>query len=162
MHNLHYLTIKADNPEEACDEVESIIMEWGNDNNWRSICGCISEDNEVHIQEADGCFPPGAAETLDDVAKKIKSWVDNFQYGSVIKEKLVKFHIEEEALTGNDWFILQQYCRFKGDQIDFKQSPFDLWEAEYRSWELDECGLTNLMEQSDGSKRYVVFLDMHS
>jgi hypothetical protein len=162
MHNLHYLTIKADSPREACDIVENIIVEWGNENNWRSICGCISEDNEIYIHDEADSFAPGKTETLSDVTKRIKSWVDNFQYDSVIKEKLVKFQIEEEALTANDWWLLQQYCKFKEEQVKFKQHTFALWQSEYRSWELDECGLTNLMEHNDAEKRYVVFLNMHS
>jgi hypothetical protein len=33
---------------------------------------------------------------------------------------------------------------------------------EFNRWQLDEFGLTDLTGESEGAKRYLVFLDMHS
>jgi hypothetical protein len=43
MHNLHFVITTADSPEDACNNVETLISDFGNENNWRTVCGCVSE-----------------------------------------------------------------------------------------------------------------------
>jgi hypothetical protein len=161
MHNLHLITINAESSEDACDSVECEIESFGNENNWRAICGCISEDNEVYISDSDfGRYAPAENMTLADVEKLIKNWASHFSCN--ITEILVKFHLDEESLTSMDWFMFRQYCGFKSEQLDFQNQTFDLWTSEFRSWQLDECGLTNLIDSESKEKKYVVFVDMHS
>ena len=50
MHNIHFVKVKANSGEEACQVVENLLMDFGTDNNWRDFCGAVSEDNEVYIQ----------------------------------------------------------------------------------------------------------------
>ena len=160
MHKLHLITTKADSPEDACNEVENEIVDFGNDNNWRTICGCISEDNEIYIHEEDGAFAPEKGMRISDIENMIKGQVRSFGYDAT--EVLVKFHIDDEILSAQDWWLLKQFCDFKEHQIDFNNEKFNIWEIEYRYWQLDENGLTNFIKQSDGDKRYIVFIDMHS
>jgi hypothetical protein len=161
MHNLHLVTINAETPQEACDSVESEIETFGNENNCRSICGCVSEDNEVYIANDDwGRYPPDKNMTITDVEKMVNNWVSRFPYD--ITEILIKFHLNEESLTSMDWVMFRQYCGFKSEQLDFQQTPFHIWTSEFRSWQLDECGLTNLIDNDSHEKKYVVFVDMHS
>ena len=161
MHNLHLITIRADTPKDACNELENEIVEWGNENNWRTICGSISEDNEIYIHDKEyGRFTPAKNMKISDVGKMIKGWVGSFGYNPT--EALFKFHMDQQTLSSQDWWLLGEYCDFKQHQIDFYREKFNIWETEYRSWELDENGLTSLIRQNEGKKRFVIFLDMHS
>ena len=56
MHNLHLVRVYASDPQDACNTVENEIMEWGNENNWRTIGGCISEDGEIYIVDPSDTF----------------------------------------------------------------------------------------------------------
>jgi hypothetical protein len=46
MHTLHFIVIQADSAADAASDVESEIIQWGNENNWRSIGGVASEDGQ--------------------------------------------------------------------------------------------------------------------
>ena len=161
MHTLHLMTIAADSPQEACINVDNEIVEWGNENNWRTICGCVSEDDQVYIHDKEyGSYHPQPGTTLQSIGKMIKGWTNTFDYNAT--QQLVKFRIEQETLSAHDWWLLQEYCRFRSDSKYFTDSSFDIWETEYRSWQLAESGLTNMIRSDDGNKKYVVFIDMHS
>jgi hypothetical protein len=43
MHNLHFILIKADAARDAGFEAESLILGWGDENNWRRVGGIASE-----------------------------------------------------------------------------------------------------------------------
>jgi len=161
MHNLHLVTIRADTPKAACQEVENEITEWGNENNWRTICGCVSADNEIYLHDKEyGRFHPEAGMTIADIKKMVKSWALTFGYDII--PVLLKFKIEEDSLQAHDWWQLKEYCRFRSEKEYFTASKFNIWETEYRSWELDQNGLTNMIEHREGKKKFVVFVDMHS
>ncbi len=161
MHNLHLITIRADTPKAACNEVENEIVDFGNENNWRTICGCISENDEIYVHDKEyGRFHPEPGTTIKGIEIMVKRWANTFEYN--ISPVLLKFQIEESSLEAHDWWELKEYCRFRCDKKYFTSNRFNIWETEYRSWELDENGFTNLIRQSDGNKRYVVFIDMHS
>ncbi len=48
MHNLHFILVRASSGEKACQDAENQIIDFGTDNNWRTMCGAVSEDNEVY------------------------------------------------------------------------------------------------------------------
>ena len=48
MHNLHILVTRAHSATQAEDDVKSYLDGWGDEDNWRTICGSVSQDNEVH------------------------------------------------------------------------------------------------------------------
>ncbi|MBX9726454.1 MAG: hypothetical protein K2X09_04240, partial [Rickettsiales bacterium] len=54
MHNLHLILVNADSAEDAASSAASETIEWGNDNNWRSIGGVVSEDGADMIQNHEG------------------------------------------------------------------------------------------------------------
>ncbi len=159
MHSLHLITIAADTAENACSEVESMIIDFGNENNWRTICGCISEDDEVYIQEED-VFAPEKKMTITDVEKMVKDWVNNFNYNPT--EALVKFHLEADVLSSYEWLIIEKYAEHRKNLIDYNNIKDDFWHCNYRDWQLTENGVTNLVDEREGNKCYVVFIDMHS
>ena len=161
MHNSHFIVIEAESFEEACENVESEIAEWGNENNGRAICGCIDEnENTYRTKEGRWSIP----ETLKQCIDRIKFAADDFDYGGSLPVVMAKFKIDENTMSSTDWWMLQKYCEFKRDQLDFNHKSFNLWEDEYQSWQLSDFGITNLMhgEHVEGMKKYLVVIDMHS
>ena len=57
MHNLHFILVRASSGEKACQDAENQIIDFGTDNNWRTMCGAVSEDNEVY-DAGDGRYEP--------------------------------------------------------------------------------------------------------
>jgi hypothetical protein len=55
MHNLHFLLIKADAAIDAAAEADSLILDWGDEDNWRSIGGVASEDGSDDIENHRRC-----------------------------------------------------------------------------------------------------------
>src|SRR5271166_4951267 len=53
MHNLHFILIKADSAAKAASAAENAILDWGNDNNGRSVGGIASEDGSDDIENHD-------------------------------------------------------------------------------------------------------------
>jgi hypothetical protein len=167
MHNLHYLVTRADSPQEACSQVESEISEWGTENNWRTICGCVSEDNVIH-SEGQGRWEPTEKDTIETINLQVSQWMNDDEYN---KEN---FNICSKGKSDNpfEWYGAKKYCEQqfqKGMTMNSikhdNRETFDVLKDEYYSWSLNECGVTLLdvsqLENDGGSKLYVVFLDMH-
>jgi 2,4-dienoyl-CoA reductase (NADPH2) len=57
MHNLHFIVVRSSSGEEACKQAENEIIDFGTDNNWRTMCGAVSQDNEVY-DAGDGRYRP--------------------------------------------------------------------------------------------------------
>ena len=74
MHHLHLVTVKAEDHEDAQDQVSSFIDDWGNENNWNAICGSVCEDGSINVT-GDGRFPPEENETFDSITKVIEVWI---------------------------------------------------------------------------------------
>ncbi len=53
MHNLHFILIKADAATDAAFEAENLILDWGDENNWRCVGGIASEDGSDDIENHD-------------------------------------------------------------------------------------------------------------
>ena len=168
MHNLHYLVTRADTPQEACSQVESEISEWGTDNNWRTICGCISEDNVIH-STGEGRWKPELENTIENINLQVTEWMNDDEYNKS------NFDICSRGNSNNafEWYGAKKYCEQqfqKGMTLNSikhdKRETFDVLKDEFYSWSLNECGVTSLdvsqLENDGGSKLYVVFLDMHS
>lgn len=168
MHNLHYLVTRAENAQEACSQVESEISEWGTDNNWRTICGCISEDNEVY-STSEGRWTPKEGTTISDINRQVTEWMNEDEY----EKKRFDICARGESENSFDWYGAKKYCESqyqKGTTLNSikhdKRETFDVLKDEYYSWALNECGVTlldysGLNTEAGGSKLYVVHLDMH-
>jgi len=168
MHNLHYLVTRAENPEEACSQVESEIYEWGTDNNWRTICGCISEDNVIH-STGQGRWEPKETDTLEKINLQVTKWMNDDEYNKKTFDKCSSGQDENSF----DWYGAMKYCEQqfqKGMTLNSikhdKRETFDVLKDEFYSWSLNECGVTlldysGLDTEAGGSKLYVVYLDMH-
>src|SRR5271165_6865863 len=53
MNNLHFILIKADSAAKAASKAESLILDWGDENNWRCVGGIASEDGSDDIENHD-------------------------------------------------------------------------------------------------------------
>lgn len=167
MHNLHLVVINATSIDEAYDETNLKVLEWGGENNWFEICGAIDEDGIVY-NESVGRFPPDSynlrslADINNFVINKINE-VDNL-WG--LENKVINL---EDKLSSSEWYRIltqieniyqrQRFIEINGG-VDYS---FDVLEGEYRGWEFDYFGVTQVENGLDkGGKKYVVFVDIHS
>lgn len=189
MHNLHLCVVRAATAKEAEEKVEQKISGWGDANNWRAICGSVSEDNEVHFSGDESYSPSRLG--LTTVAK-INAW-----FGKLIDEPYfmadecrkilgqLATQPEQVPLTS----ILSAQCylnhllqvgnvktalrrnstrRFLGGGLPPEsEAKADVFRISFYGWDLSEVGITHLdrcdlSDENCGGKRYVVFVDMHS
>ena len=172
MHNLHFIVVKAETGKDACDEAESFISDWGNENNWRTMCGAVSEDNEV-FDAKDGRYRPDEdTNTIAKINKHIQAWLKDDFWSITAKKKLASGK-KVENFTTNELYSLKKYAEFLYEVKIFKQvkayrrkegekisRKFNVLEDNFFAHTYDECGVTQA-EQGEG-KTWVVFCDMHS
>lgn len=175
MHNLHYVVVKAETAEDAVSEVETMISDWGTENNWRSFGGCVSEDNEVYIVPPTGTWgnsrwAPEENHTIEMINQQVREWLKPDKHYQDIFDKCVSGDIGSPF----DWYGAMKYCehKFHSAQHEIKGREFDVLHDEFYDWHFDECGVTHFMTkqfdrrnldyEDPKHKRYVVFVDMHS
>ena len=166
MHNLHYVVVNAESGEDACNAVENEIVEWGNENNWRCIGGCVSSDNEVYINDRHSRWIPEPNHTIDMINEQVEKWLEPEQYYKDQFNKCV-----EGDSSPFDWYGAKKYCKhmyeFTQTKHFMKEGKFDVLQNSFFEWSLDECGVTHidisqLKDDDPTLKQYVVFVDMHS
>lgn len=177
MHNLHFILIKADSATDAATEAENAILDWGNDNNWHCIGGIAAEDGSDDIENhADGSwglsfleeekaipregtyFSRAVAfliaeitEPLTDLFAKLRELSDRLRaFDPQIASGFELWRISRDVQDLSD-LVISRKARERGNDI-----------PELREWQFDQFGLTDLTGGSDGARRYLVFLDMHS
>lgn len=178
MHNLHILVTDATSPEEAYDKVESCIQDWGNENNWRTICGSVSRVGEIHSTN-EGRYCPNrvlgadsnsvafikdavgvtqAEKNLNALQGILRGWMtmpqDTTELQQIAADMFSGKPVESFNLYQLKEYVLLQYAK--------ASSPTDnIWGSSFREWELAECGVTQLVDDH-AQQLYAVFLDMHS
>jgi hypothetical protein len=175
MHNLHYLLVEADNGQEACGYAEGQIESFGDENNWRTICGATRINGEIYNTK-EGRWE---AVSLDEIKKGLVDAIFNTSGEEDFSEKcfheaLAKFNAKQK-MTGMDWYYVRKYaeeagakvdCLSQGGKVDLTPEAFDPFEHEDRSWKLDEFGVTHLLhgnEDPENKKNlWLVAVDMHS
>ncbi len=189
MHNLHLILINADSAEDAASSAENEILQWGNDNNWRSIGGVASEDgaDDIDCHESKG-YP---LSLLDDEEKVPKEGT-YFQRAIAYLTQSITDPIRLCCSLAEDYPNMKAALHAIADRLyDFDPDTGSsqlMWEAsralkqmeqildargtladasaggipEFYSWQFDEYGLTDMTHNTQGAKRYLVFLDMHS
>lgn len=187
MHNHHFILVKADSAAEAASTVESELLEWGNDNNWRTIGGIASEDGSDDVENHEGAgWPLSFLDGEEDVPKEGTYFSRAVAYvRHSITEPISLIYMPDLAYPD----LRSAFKALSNSLRDFNPdtgSSHELWvighnldhlsklldsraaiEAgtdipEFYEWQFDQVGLTDLTSQSEGSKRYLVFLDMHS
>ena len=177
MHNLHLVRINATSPQEACNRVESEIMDFGNENNWRCIGGCVSEDNEVYDHDNFSRWKPSTETeegekpfcSIEALNKRVREWLKTDSDDYYKKELIEAIDNGERKLSEitdrMELYAIGQYIEKRKALSDVDDiETFDVLKGTYRDYEYDECGLTSMdySEKSEGEKTYIVFIDMHS
>ena len=177
MHNLHLVVVYAETPEDACINVEDSLMDFGTENNWRCIGGCVSEDNEIHDDDGDsrwypsytdneGNKPYGSIEALNEMMRKHIKEDNTFSHKKDLIEAIDNGDKKLSEITDSmDLYYLKEYINNRSSTILLSNpSEFNVLEDEYKAYKYDDVGVTDLRwsEKGEGEKTYVVFVDMHS
>lgn len=170
MHNLHLVVTKADNAQDACDYVESQIQDFGNDNNWRTICGCLSSKGKAHDQTdpLSGRWSPHHNEfnTLAKLNKMVEGWMKPDYESQTAREKIKKGQTNFSTWNTGDLASLKRYVSELQQIAKLKQSKkgkvvkgFNVLKDELYPYQYTEMGVTQM--EGDGKETFVVFVDMH-
>ena len=161
MHNLHFVVTSAKSPQEAVNNVENEIEEWGNENNWRSFGGCISEDDEAFIAPDSYSRWTPEGFTIDMINNMVAKWLAPLKHH---EEAFIKCSKGDEP-EKFDWYSAKKYCEsmYQRKVNNIKDGEFDVLNQEFFDWQFNECGVTHIdvSESKNGLKKYVVFVDMH-
>lgn len=178
MHNLHLIRVRAESPKQACSMAESFIEDFGNENNWRSIGGCVSEDDETYDRDEmygsrwkpsytddKGNKPYGSIKALNEIIiNTIKSDRDNF-YGKEIVADIDNGKVRLSDV--NESYKLYQLGKFIENQKalcslgeGFDIDTFNVLKDEYKEYQYTEVGITDCYDER-GDKTYIVLVDMH-
>jgi hypothetical protein len=165
MHNLHFVKVKANSGEEACQEVENLLMDFGNENNWRTFCGAVSEDNEVY-NAGDGRYQPKDTDyiTIEKINECVNDWIKSTFYGETARLKFEKGETNLSEWHSHELWSLSKLAEHLSEAHSFKEKPFDCMKDDcFFSYKYDECGFTDCTwSANDGDKVWFVFVDMHS
>jgi len=165
MHNIHFVKVKANSGEEACQVVENLIIDFGTENNWRTMCGAISEDNEI-FNSGDGRFEPKDTDyqSIDKINEAVNKWAESSFYGETAKLKFDKGETNLSEWNEMELWSLSKWAKHLFEAHPFREKPFDCMKDDtFFSYQYDECGFTDLTHSaSDGDKVWIVFIDMHS
>jgi hypothetical protein len=177
MHNLHFILIKADSAEDAASDAENLIVDWGNENNWRTVGGVAAEDGSDDIENHDD---GGWGLTFLDEDKNVPKEGTYFSRAvayllSDIKEPLAKLpatllelsdrlrSFDPQATGGFELWRISRDLQELSELMDSRSAhTCGAQIPELREWQFDQFGLTDMTGQSAGDRRYLVFLDMHS
>jgi hypothetical protein len=187
MHNLHFILIKADSATEAASEAENLILDWGDENNWRSVGGVASEDGcddiDNHgdarwglcfLDEEEGIPKEGTyfnravaylnREITEPVTFAFAPYSTHTDPNSAIDELADRLRSFDPDLGNtNDLWGIGRNLKHLSELIDSRRARAQGKAIpQFYDWQLDAFGLTDMTEQSAGAGRYIVFLDMHS
>jgi hypothetical protein len=85
---LHFIVVRADSAKEAAEDVTSEIINWGNEDNWRSIGGIASEDGSDDIDH--GTFEDDETEMLVSPEGDMEVFFDDVDMKSELDEPKFK------------------------------------------------------------------------
>ncbi len=164
MHNLHFIVLHANSGAEACERATTFISDWGNENNWREMCGAVSQSNSVY-STGEGRYQPKENMTIDDCNNIYKTWFADEGYGNVAADK---FRAGETNIYEWDnyelWSLkhLAEYlCQTHGR--GGSAIGFDVLRDNFYYCHFDHTGVTQVDDYiHEGGERWVVFVDMHS
>lgn len=156
MHILHFVCIAAESPEDACDTIETYIDDFGTDDNYSRIGGCISEDNEIYIHDHAAAFLPDDEQF--NTTEQVRQLVISGMTGLKTKEEIIE-ELRKESANINmikEWAILKEEITLSDP------TTFDLWNDNFFDSHYDRFGYTQCHYDRDSDmKKFVVFVDMH-
>mgnify|MGYP003628228438 CR=1 FL=1 len=180
MHNLHLVRVKKASHKDACDYVDSYISGWGDENNWFSVGGSICEDGTVSDYDDYARWVPGglnleSLNTMCNEALKGTKFTNKHSeemIDSVLKSTTKGLLQDGSALGGpwdTEWLALLRTREFLNFLLRTRSArgkgPYDVLTSDgFFEHDYGEFGLTNDVESdpAEGSKTYIVLIDMHT
>jgi hypothetical protein len=187
MHNLHFISIKADSATDAASEAENHMFDWGNDNNWRCVGGIASEDGSDDIENhEDARWPLTFLDAEEGVPKEGTYFSRAVAYLNREITEPVTLTCEPFSTHPDLRSAIAELCDMLRAFDPEHGNRSDLWRVgrnlehltelmdgrnavkhgeelpQFYEGQFDRFGLTDLSDQSEGARRYLVFLDMHS
>ena len=161
-HNIHYFHLFAENAEDACNIVENEILEWGNENNWRTVLGAIDR-NGVKFENEKDTSSWEIPNSFAEIEKEILEERDVSDYEIQEFKKLIDKYLTSGKLSESEWSMLGYYAKLFEDEASLDKFSLDDWDT-FRAYEYDSPGLTNIEygPDHDGLQDYIIYIDMHS
>ena len=161
MHNLHFVRTKAKGPKTAIIDVECAIENWGDENNYRRVFGCVNKRGKKTIVDKEARW---TYITYKDTKKILE---DTYSIPDPDALRVWEKVYEKEP-EGFEWYQIKKYAEWKLhrrwadlDIVSSYPRKFNIWRDTFADWDLSEIGLTEIRTSDDG-KDYIVFVDMHS
>ncbi|WP_192485130.1 MULTISPECIES: hypothetical protein [Cysteiniphilum] len=163
MHNLHFIVTNADSHEDAICSIESEILDWGNENNWRSVFAAMSvHDQSVFFADDDSRFNNIVESTYNSI-KSIEEAINSDIQSVPYLDIALQFKSGDSQLTELDYYKLEKYARHMHEAFKFKHKPYEIKSMQnYFEYQYDEFGITDFRCDGDPESSYIVFIDMHS
>lgn len=166
MHNLHYVRTWAESPIEACQQVETYIQNWGDENNWRSIGGCVGEDGTVFISDSDARYCPEKEDTIERIAQKMQDFLDYPDSGYKAAFEEAAQSSDPKKLDWLVWYRAKKYCEHM-TEVKYGRpegSSFNIREDTVHDGEYAQFGISTDYDhpEEEDFKMYIVYVDMHS
>jgi hypothetical protein len=164
MHNLHFIKVHANSGEEACKLAEQSLLDFGNENNWRTMCGAVSQDNEVY-NDIDGRYIPISTDytTIEGINQCVNEWIKGTFYGETARLKYEKGETNILEWDAIELWSLSKWAEHLSEAYKFKDKSFNVLEDTFFGYKYDECGVSNNSWCcNEGDKIWIVFCDMHS
>lgn len=181
-HNLHLFIVRAGDGAEACSNVESHLLDWGDENNWREAFAAVNTLGEIFVYSADhGIDSEGnytdyfdgkevatpisfqwACDMLNREAERVQS--DNYS------ESYYTRHVAGEDVGSTGLFAIGKWFLSLSEAYDVargsRYTPNNLLYGSYFGGQYDEFGLTCLggydFAEAPPSEQWLVLLDVHS
>jgi len=139
-HNIHLITVKADDFFSASEKAMEYIEDWGTENNWRKPVAVMSETMDFRRVGSDDRY---SAPFLKEISSL-----------SGIETMLMNY--------SEDYFKYTPDTREPEWYDNFEEKPFNAFVDECYPYEYDYVGVTNICEETNGERKYIVYIDMHS
>jgi len=178
MHNCHFYVVEAASGEDACEMVESSISDWGNENNWRVICGAVSEYNEVFAR-LEGRYIPEENSNILGLNQEVLDVLVP-QLTPALSKKLKEIAAGTLNIELRDMYAVSKYIKSLEAYNDTNTKDYNLLYDSWKPYEFDEFGVTighdrekpaNSLDfikktsteiDTEADRLWVVFIDMHS
>ncbi len=165
MHNLHFVKLRAASGEDAVKEVEEDLVHFGDDNNWYSVCGAVSENGDVYTTN-DGRYNALSVPSFSDISKCVNNWM-RMGINQDVQERL-RDNTDITTWNSTDVYLLKKHANHIHElmwqnlintEFDAHNGKHELYPGNYT-----ECGLTYAqhLNSSEEDALWIVFVDMHS
>jgi hypothetical protein len=168
MHTLHLAVTMATSPEEACEAVHGYVQGYGGESNYYGIEGCVSQDDEIYLNEKDVSWLDDELNTIKKLTETVKGWI--FSGGLVDHDKCIGLMDNArngEKLKPHEWWEIKMHAEHN-QAVSRLEEPgrFNILKDTFKEYVYDDSGVTRMYCKDTGlgedEKYYVVFINMHT